>query len=593
MAKQKRAEPSPPNSGLLGSRELIVIAKHDAGIRAHPTGVSSIHAVDYSSLEKLLSDNEVTMTPLFGMSEDSLLKEIMAQSPSAVEEDIKMHLFYQVDAPDEQLDNLCEKFLQNELIEGAYVRPTPELPVLNEIYEHTAEPLIQTAPIPETPATPPLLESRQGYLNAAPEGVDARYAWTLSGGRGNCVRIIDIEGGWRFTHMDLRQNQGGVLAGSNSLNDHGTAVLGEYSSDRNSFGITGICDLAWAGAVSHSIGVARAIMTAADKLRAGDIMLLEMHAPGPRYNYQSRADQLGYIAMEWWPDIYLAVRYATDKGVIVVSAAGNGAENLLDSQYDKKPPGFPSWWRNPFRRNPLDSGSILVGAGAPPPGTHGRTIHGPDRSRLAFSNYGSCVDAQGWGREVTTSGYGDLWTDPDDRNNQDRRYTDVFSGTSSASPIVVGAIGCLQGYLISRYQRNLSSLPLGPRSARQLLRNTGSPQQSAPGRPRTQRIGNRPNLRQMIGTAPRPQLVRLGSEIDQCSSTLYVRDRDNRIVRIPRGQWKWVLVAIDSNGYWRWRCGTSWERSRGVSSFRNRVKLLHVYHSNTSRQITWWCYDIR
>ena len=42
-----------------------------------------------------------------------------------------------------------------------------------------------------------------------------------------------------------------------------------------------------------------------------------------------------------------------------------------------------------------------------PPGTHGRN-HGADRSRLDFSNYGALIDAQGWGREVTTCGYGDL-----------------------------------------------------------------------------------------------------------------------------------------------------------------------------------------
>jgi hypothetical protein len=35
---------------------------------------------------------------------------------------------------------------------------------------------------------------------------------------------------------------------------------------------------------------------------------------------------------------------------------------------------------------------------------------------------------------------------------------------------------------------------LTPISARNLLRSLGSPQQDAPGRPATQRIGNRPDL---------------------------------------------------------------------------------------------------
>jgi hypothetical protein len=41
--------------------------------------------------------------------------------------------------------------------------------------------------------------------------------------------------------------------------------------------------------------------------------------------------------------------------------------------------------------------------------------------------------------------------------------------------------------------------PLTPAAARHLLRTTGSPQTDAPGRPATQRIGNRPDLRQMLG----------------------------------------------------------------------------------------------
>lgn len=143
---------------------------------------------------------------------------------------------------------------------------------------------------------------------------------------------------------------------------------------------------------------------------------------------------------------------------------------------------------NPLNRSNRDSGAIVVGAGAPPPGTHGRD-HGPDRSRLDFSNWGAVVDAQGWGREVTTCGYGDL----QGGTNEDEWYTDQFSGTSSASPIVVGALGCVQGVV-----RAQGKSPLTPVEARQLLRATGSPQQDAPGRPSSQRIGNRPDLRQMI-----------------------------------------------------------------------------------------------
>ena len=167
---------------------------------------------------------------------------------------------------------------------------------------------------------------------------------------------------------------------------------------------------------------------------------------------------------------------------------GNGAENLDDPLYNTRPTGFPNTWSNPFNLANPQSGAVVVGAGAPPPGTHGRD-HGADRSRLGFSNFGARLDAQGWGREVTTTAYGDL----QGGSNEDLWYTDVFSGTSSASPIVVGAVGCAQGA-----RRAAGQALLTPATARNLLRTTGSPQQDGPNGPSTQRIGNRPNLRQMI-----------------------------------------------------------------------------------------------
>jgi subtilisin family serine protease len=227
-------------------------------------------------------------------------------------------------------------------------------------------------------------------------------------------------------------------------------------------------------------------------LSPGDIILIELHRAGPRFNFQVRNDQKGYIAIEWWPDDFDAIKYATNKGVVVVEAGGNGAENLDDALYSTRPADFPASWTNPFNRANRDSGAIIVGAGAPPLGTHGRSLD-IDRSRLDFSNYGSAFDTQGWGREVTTCGYGDL---QGGTSNEDAWYTDTFSGTSSASPIVVGAIACVQGVL-----RAQGKSPMTPAEARNCLRTTGSPQQDALGRPASQRIGNRPNIKQLISRA--------------------------------------------------------------------------------------------
>jgi Subtilase family len=477
-----------------GERELIVIAKPEAGLRATREGVVSVREANVSPLASLLASEEITLQPLFGVSEDRLRREAASLTPE-FEGDVEapdLSVFYRVVAPDERLDELADRMRKQPLVEAAYVKPPAELAeavtIASREILNNMQPLIQDAP----PATPDFT-ARQGYVDAAPGGIDARYAWTLPGGFGAGVRTIDLEWGWRFSHEDLIQNQGGIVGGTGSTDtNHGTAVLGEISGDRNSIGITGIAPDAHISAVAFSMATAAAIRLAADRLGPGDIMLLEIHRPGPR---ATGVGQQGYIAIEWWPDDFAAIRYATSKGVIVVEAAGNGAQDLDDPIYSVRPAGFPATWTNPFNRANPQCGAIVVGAGAPPPGTHGSN-HGPDRSRLDFSNYGACIDAQGWGREVTTTGYGDLQGGV----NQDLWYTDRFSGTSSASPIVVGALACVQGYL-----RAHGRIPLSPARARDLLRSTGSPQQDAPGRPATQRIGNRPNLRQMIANiAPVP-----------------------------------------------------------------------------------------
>lgn len=509
MARKKSAEKGSSfaeHAYELPPSELIVMAKKGAELRTHQTTVSSLSGADVKDLSAILSKEGITMAPLFGDSEDQLQQEMSSMAAMATLDEAMMaelpdlSLYYKVEAPEDKLEALAAKLSSCAAVEAAYVKP-PAAPS-----ETRAESMAEEAPefinmmsSIEEEAEPATINftARQTYLGPAPVGIDAQYAATLSGGRGAGVGICDIEGAWRFTHEDLRVNQGGVVGGTPSTDmgwrNHGTAVIGVISGDRNSFGITGIAPDARIRGISifGGMGTAGAIRRAAQVSRKGDIILLELHRPGPRYNFQSRSDQKGYIAIEWWPDDFAAVRYAVTMGMIVVGAAGNGAENLNAAIYNTRPAGFPASWRNPFNRSAADSGAILVGAGAPPPGTHGRN-HGPDRSRLDFSNYGSAVDTQGWGREVTTTGYGDL----QGGSNEDLWYTDRFSGTSSASPIVVGALACVQGVLRARQRPVLS-----PARARSLLRSTGSAQTSATGRPSTQRIGRRPNLRQLIQSA--------------------------------------------------------------------------------------------
>ena len=310
-------------------RALIVVAKPESGLRARSDGIESLEGADVTPLAELLASEGVTLRPLFGTSEGRLKAETDSLDASADVGVPDTSIYYRVEAPDERLEDLAARLREQDIVEVAYIKPRAARPqILNAMSPQGEEP----------PTYTPDFTARQGYLNAAPEGIDARYAWTQPGGHGAGVGIIDIEGAWRFTHEDLRQNQGGVVSGtaSTKLNErnHGTAVAGVFGGDRNAFGITGICADANVRAISDYDGLhlAEAIRQAANMHNPGDIILIECHLPGPRFNFQEHeGGDRGYIAVEWWPDVFDAIRYAVGCGVIVVEPAGNGAEDLDDA----------------------------------------------------------------------------------------------------------------------------------------------------------------------------------------------------------------------------------------------------------------------
>jgi subtilisin family serine protease len=324
-----------------------------------------------------------------------------------------------------------------------------------------------------------LFEPAQGYLYSAPDGIGAADVWGLAGAKGRAITICDIEGAWNTRHEDLPA--GITLIGGTMINDigwrnHGTAVLGEMIAIANGRGCVGISHEA--KAVVHSavingvFNLAQALTNATAALKAGDVILIELQATGPNNKY---------VAMQYWSDVFSAIVAATAKGITVVEAAGNGNENF----------DLPVFNNTGLQK---DSGAIIVGAGIPPAnyvdfdgggtGVAYQSI-GVPRSRIWFSNYGKIVNVQGWGFHVATLAYGDLQGDA----SENKWYTLRFSGTSSASPIVTGAVACLQGRA-----RAKNSAPLTPAKVRNILMSTGTPQAAGPGVPVTQRIGPLPNL---------------------------------------------------------------------------------------------------
>jgi subtilisin family serine protease len=344
--------------------------------------------------------------------------------------------------------------------------------------------VVAPRPVPAMPAGSAAgsrnFEPAQGYLYAPPAGIGAAEVWGLAGAKGKGVTICDIEGNWNRTHEDLPSGIpliGGTLINDLAWRNHGTAVLGEMVSLPSARGTVGISHEAKAVVQSAIINgvfnTAGAIASAASVLGAGDVILIELQATGPNNKY---------VAMQYWNDVFSAIVAATAKGITVVEAAGNGNENF----------DLPIFNGTGLQK---DSGAIVVGAGVPP-ATHvdfdgfgaalpGYTSLGVPRSRIFFSNHGKILSVHGWGWHVTTLGYGDAQGGA----SENTWYTLRFSGTSSASPIVTGAVACLQGRAKARTGAFLS-----PQKVRQILMSTGTPQVAGPGVPLSQRIGPLVNL---------------------------------------------------------------------------------------------------
>lgn len=530
------AGPGPDGAGYTYhpvERELVVVARPEIRLRADGRNVRSEAGADTSRLTAFLTEHEITLEPLFGASENRLQAALAALPVPPEPQAPDLSLFYRVRGAELREEELVGGLAGLPELSGAYAKqsalpaaaPAPSMTGTDGDSRSTSR------------ATPSFLE-RQGYLGHAPEGLGITSMWQQPGGGGQGVLAVDIGGAWQYDHECLAARQPGLLAGTPvkdaDWRNHGTSMLGVVGADRSRSGVVGIApDVVMACVSIGGLGTARAILTAADRLDPGSLLQIGLQRPGPRHSFNERDDQKGYIPLEWWPDDFAAIRYATDRGILVVAAAGNGDENLDDARYDQAPAGFPDSWRNPFDPTNPGSGAVLVGAGAPPPGTHGRD-HGPDRSRLGFSNYGSRVDAQAWGNEVTTAG--GSWEHPGELQGgleETTWYTDAFSGSSAATAQVTGALAVIQGVL------GAALLPLlRPEQARALLRATGSPQQDAPGRPSAQRIGSRPDVQAAVAHLV-PASVGSGTARRLWDELLpYPHDKSPRLRLFVDGAWR-------------------------------------------------------
>jgi serine protease len=344
---------------------------------------------------------------------------------------------------------------------------------------------------PDPPGTDPAINpaddphSRaQGYLDPAPDGIDAKYAWTFLGGDGAGQDLIDLEQGWTLNHEDLRAHHAKLLHGvlRDDHRRHGTSVLGEICAADNHRGCVGVApNLRSVNVVSHfGLGNTKydALMAAIAALPHGGVLLVEVQT-----NIEVGGREWINLPIEVLDDVFQAIRLATALGIIVVAAAGNGGHDL-DTYADQF--GRRILNRKGVGTGLRDSGAIMVAA-ATATHPHSPLIAPPPAPAAVITNFGSRIDCFGWGERITT-------TDTTETSPFKLKiYRHDFGATSGAAPIIAGAALVLQGIAEANLRRRFNAQEM-----RDFLTN---PATSTLSRYHlTDGIGVMPNFRKIIDT---------------------------------------------------------------------------------------------
>ena len=349
----------------------------------------------------------------------------------------------------------------------------------------------------DIPPTTDDFEPQQVYIGSD-TGVNMEYAWGMNlSGEG--VKIRNVEYGVNTEHEELNDVNAFIAEGMtvnpnvlSSYIEHGTATFGVLFAHKGDYGVSGMAHNASEVVlypeytVEHDYDRAYAVAQAINNSAPGDIIIYEMQTQGQGPGQ--------YVPAEYTQEIWNLTKAATDAGIVIVAAAGNGNQDLDGSLYiDYMDRG--------------DSGAIIVGAGTP------NILH----NKLEFSTYGSRVNLQGWGQNVISTGFGDLYFIGGDLNQS---YT-MFSGTSSATAIVASCAIVLQSYYHDLTDNYLTSQQL-----RDILIETGTPQGSGG------HIGPLPNMETAINHINNMMSV---AEFANTQFIMYPNPAQNEITVVANG----------------------------------------------------------
>ena len=381
--------------------------------------------------------------------------------------------YYHVDAPETELDELAKQLQANHAVEAAYVKPPTTLAVMtvsapkaNKAAEavetlNDMQPAAEDAPLvtPDfTPASSTSTPRRPASTPATPGPVPAAAAPA-------CGSSTSRARGASPTRTC--SEQGGVVGGAGADVEFEPRHRrgGRDRWRRQRVGITGIAARRDGRAAAFSMPTAQAIAPGRrQRLGPGDIILIELHRPGPGRQRRRPA--------RLHRDRVVAGRLRRDP----LRHQQGGHRRRGGGQRRREPrrpdlqhpagrlpgrldepvqPRQPRLRRDRGRRRARRRRARTVGTTVP-------TARGSTSPTTA-----PCVDAQGWGREVTTTGYGDL---------QGGRTRTSGTRTRSAARRARRRSSSGRSRACRASCAPRGRIPLTPARARELLRATGSPQ---------------------------------------------------------------------------------------------------------------------
>ncbi|KIS41277.1 PKD domain-containing protein [Kosakonia radicincitans] len=341
-------------------------------------------------------------------------------------------------------------------------------------------------------------------------GVNRDSVNQFEGHDGSNVTILSHElGMWNQNHINLPK-AAFILGTPNSnqaMTDHDTASVGIMAATDIGAGVKG---LAWNTRMAYAAAGSDQLYNAIPRLQAGDVVQIGFEISGGQ---QAGCADVCALPLESQQAYFDVLKALTDKGVHVIEAAANGNVDLDNSAFG----GL-------FDLKKRDSGAILAGA-----------INPVDSMRASFSNYGSRVTSASWGLYVTSTGYGDLA-----RPNANETYTWQFSGTSSANPIIAGAVASLSS-IAKAHGKTVT-----PRQMRDIIHDTGTSLASTT----STLIGTQPDMGRAV-----EKILELDGEVISGEAPVISVDRATINTVATSTSWSYPVTASSdqANVSWEWK----------------------------------------